>query len=255
MESLKILPKNHHRKNKSLIYKNSYLSFYRRKENAEKNCKIDYESTSLKSKNTQSISTGPEDKIENIPKRALSKKLINLSVLLNRLSKRKKECPIELNLSRRRKGSTPEKNAIQVINISKKSVHNSAMTNKDDSKKNMHKNINQIINNNNKCGKAYEEDSSISNEITQANKYKLKALPPKINELYYNIYNLAGNNNKIYRENRFKPNIPNVYINHLMIQRDFTKNNNSNHLILSATNRIKGKKLSILYYCPKKSIL
>ena len=117
MESLKIIPKNEHRKNKSLIYKKSNLLFYRRSENEEKNCKVDFESTSLKSKNTQSVSTGPEDKIENTYKRSFSKKLISLSLLLNRLSKRKKECPIELNLRKRRKGSTPEKNSIQVINI------------------------------------------------------------------------------------------------------------------------------------------
>lgn len=248
MESMKIIPKNQHRKNKSLIYKNSNLSLFRKKENAEKNCKIDYESISLKSKNTQSVSTGPEDKNENTYKRSFSKKLISLSLLLNRLSKRKKECPIELNL-RRRKGSTPEKNSIQVININHKPEYNPVKTSKNDSKKI----INQKINNNNKSSKVYEEDSSINNEMTQANKYKLKALPPKINELYYNIYNLSENNYKIFQKKKFNPNIPNVYINHLMLQKNFT-NNTSNNIILSATNRIKGKKLTILYYRPKKEL-
>ena len=133
MESLKIIPKNEHRKNKSLIFKNSNISFYRRRENAEKNCKIDFESISLKSKNTQSVSTGPEDKIESAYKRSFSKKLISLSLLLNRLSKRKKECPIELNLRRHRKGSTPEKNSIQVINISHKPEYNPNKNSKNDS--------------------------------------------------------------------------------------------------------------------------
>ena len=232
------------------IYKNSNLSFYRRRENAEKNWKVDFESTSLKSKNTQSVSTGPEDKNENIYKRSFSKKLISLSLLLNRLSKRKKECPIELNLRKRRKGSTPEKNSIQVINISHKPEYNPVKICKNDSKKNINKNKNQKINNNNKSEKIYEEDSSINNEMTQANKYKLKALPPKINELYYNTYNLSEN----YRKKKFNPNIPNVYINHLMLQKGFAENNTSNYLILSATNRIKGKKLTILYYRPKKAL-
>ena len=226
MESLKIIPKNQHRKNKSLIYKYCDLSFYKKRENPEKNDKIDYDTTSLKSKNTQSVSTGPEEKVENTYKRSFSKKLISLSLLLNRLSKRKKECLIELNLRRRRKGSTPEKNAIQVINN----------------------------NNNNKNGKIYEEDSSMNNEMTQANKYKLKSLPPKLYELSYNKYNLSGNSNAVNRDNKFMPKIPNVFINHLMIQESLNINN-SNNLLLSATNRIKGKKLTILYYHPKKSVL
>ena len=250
MESLKIIPKNEHRKNKSLIYKNSNLLFYRRSENEEKNCKVDFESTSLKSKNTQSVSTGPEDKIESAYKRSFSKKLISLSLLLNRLSKRKKECPIELNLRKRRKGSTPEKNSIQVINIIHKPEYNQVKTNKNDSKKILNQNKNQKNNNNNKSVKIYEEDSSFNNEMTQANKYKLKALPPKMIEMYYNTYNLSQNNQK----KKFNPNIPNVYFNHLMLQKDFTQNNTSNYLILSATNRIKGKKLSILYYRPKKEL-
>ena len=250
MESLKIIPKNEHRKNKSLIFKNSNISFYRRRENEEKNCKIDFESISLKSKNTQSVSTGPEDKIESVYKRSFSKKLISLSLLLNRLSKRKKECPIELNLRRHRKGSTPEKNSIQVINISYKPEYNPNKNSKNDSNKSKNINNNQKINNNNKSAKVYEEDSSINNEMTQANIYKLKALPPKINDLYYNTYNLTEN----YRKEKFNPNIPNVYFNHLMLQKDFGKNNTSNYLILSSTNRIKGKKLTILYYHPKKEI-
>ena len=77
MESLKIIPKNQHRKNKSLIYKYCDLSFYKKRENPEKNDKIDYDTTSLKSKNTQSVSTGPEEKVENTYKRSLNKNLFN----------------------------------------------------------------------------------------------------------------------------------------------------------------------------------
>jgi hypothetical protein len=254
MESLKIIPKNQHRKNKSLIFKYCDLSFYKKRENPEKNDKIDYDTTSLKSKNTQSVSTGPEEKVENTYKRSFSKKLISLSLLLNRLSKRKKECLIELNLRRRRKGSTPEKNAIQVININQQKNINSVIINKNDSIKNINKNINPNNNNNNKNGKIYEEDSSMNNEMTQANKYKLKSLPPKLYELSYNKYNLSGNSNAVNRDNKFMPKIPNVFINHLMIQESLNINN-SNNLLLSATNRIKGKKLTILYYHPKKSVL
>ena len=154
-----------------------------------------------------------------------------------------------MNLRRHRKGSTPEKNSIQVINISHKPEYNPNKNSKNDSNKSKNINNNQKINNNNKT-KVYEEDSSINNEMTQANKYKLKALPPKINDLYYNTYNLTEN----YRKEKFNPNIPNVYFNHLMLQKDFGKNNTSNYLILSSTNRIKGKKLTILYYHPKKEI-
>ena len=120
MESLKIIPKKYHRKTKSFIFKYCNLSFFRTKDNLFKSNKIDYENISLKSKNTQSASTGPDDRKENILKKSSSEKIINLSSILNRLSKRKNVHSIELILKGRRKGSTPEKNANEVININKK---------------------------------------------------------------------------------------------------------------------------------------
>ena len=193
MESLKIIPKKYHRKTKSFIFKYCNLSFFRTKENLFKSNKIDYENISLKSKNTQSASTGPDDRKENILKKSSSEKIINLSSILNRLSKRKNVHSIELILKGRRKGSTPEKNANEVININKKDDRHRCKEikvtkiNKNDSNQKIinsgkNKNINPKINNNNIIGKTYKEDKSNFNGITQLSRNILKAIPPKLND-------------------------------------------------------------------------
>jgi hypothetical protein len=269
MESLKIIPKKYHRKTKSFIFKYCNLSFFRTKENLFKSNKIDYENISLKSKNTQSASTGPDDRKENILKKSSSEKIINLSSILNRLSKRKNVHSIELILKGRRKGSTPEKNANEVININKKDDRyrckeiKVTKINKNDSNQKIinsgkNKNINPKINNNNIIGKTYKEDKSNFNGITQLSRNILKAIPPKLNYLFNDMHDLSVNNNNkidIGERKKFHSNIPNVFINHLMMKNSIYNKNNSKHLLLSTTNRIKGKKLTIFYYLPKKNVL
>ena len=49
--------------------------------------------------------------------------------------------------------------------------------------------------------------------------------------------------------------IPNVFINHLMLKNSISVNSKYKYLLLSTTNRIKGKNLTMLYYRPIKNIL
>jgi hypothetical protein len=263
MESIEIIPKNHHRRNISFIFKYCNLSFSKPKEAKVKKYKVDYDGISLKSKNTQSISTGPDDKIESRIKKSNSQKTINISYILNHLSKRKNVNGIELVSKVRRKGSTPEKNAIEVININEKGSKNKCNDNKpvkskkNDSIKNIintgkNKNINPKINNN-KIGKIFKEDNSLKKEIKLNNKAILKPAPPKINEHFYYKYDLS--NNGFYIRNTPKCEVPNVFINHLMLKDKTDVNNESSYLLLSTTNRIKAKKLNIIYYRPIKTNL
>ena len=258
MESIEIIPKNQPRKNISFIFKYSNLSISEPKVAKHKKNKVDYDGISLKSKNTQSISTGPDDKTENLIKKTNSQKTINISYILNRLSKRKNVNEIEMVSKGKRKGSTPEKNAIEVININEKSSNYKCNDNKPvKSKKNDSvKNIinlgkNKIINpkiNNNKIGKIFKEDKTLKNEIKQINKVTLKPAPPKINEIFYYKYDFS--NSGFDESNTPKCRVPNVFINHLMLKNKNNVNNESSYLLLSTTNRIKSKKLNIIYYRP-----
>ena len=258
MESIEIIPKNHQRKNISFIFKYSNLSISEPKVAKVKKYKIDYDGISLKSKNTQSISTGPDDKTESFIKKSNSQKTLNITYILNRLSKRKNVNGIELLSKRRRKGSTPEKNAIEVININEKSSNckcnnnKPAKSKKNDSIKNIinlgkNKNINPKINNN-KIGKIFKEDKTLKNENKQINKAILKPAPPKINEMFYYKYDFS--NNEFDERSTPKCKVPNVFINHLMLKNKNNVNNESSYLLLSTTNRIKAKKLNIIYYRP-----
>ena len=263
MESIEIIPKNQQRKNISFIFKYSNLSISEPKVAKVKKYKIDYDGISLKSKNTLSISTGPDDKTESFIKKSNSQKTINISYILNHLSKRKNVNGIELISKGRRKGSTPEKNAIEVINISEKDSNYKGSDNKpvkskkNDSIKNVinfgkNKNINPKINNN-KIGKIFKEDNSLKKENKQINKAILKPAPPKINEHFYYKYDLSSNG--FNTRNSPKCKVPNVFINHLMLKNKTNVNNESSYLLLSTTNRIKAKKLNIIYYRPIKTNL
>ena len=258
MESIENIPKNQQRKNISFIFKYSNLSISEPKVAKVKKYKVDYDGISLKSKNTQSISTGPDDKAESFIKKSNSQKTLNITYILNRLSKRKNVNGIELVSKRRRKGSTPEKNAIEVININKKSSNckfndnKPVKSKKNDSIKNIinlgkNKNINPKINNN-KIGKIFKEDKTLKNENKQINKAILKPTPPKINEMFYYKYDFS--NNEFDERNTPKCKVPNVFINHLMLKNKTNVNNESSYLLLSTTNRIKAKQLNIIYYRP-----
>lgn len=262
MESTKIIPKNYHRKNNSFIFKNCKTPFFDSKIHLFKKSKVDYENMSLKSKNTQSISTGPEDKKESTLKKSQSHKGKDLSHLLNNLSKKKNVNEIELLLKRRRKGSTPEKNANEVIDINEKDAMYSLNDDRvvknriNDVKKNIiillkNKKVHPKINNNNKIGKIYKEDNKIKCEVTQIKKIKLKASPPKLNELFYTNFDLSKN--RTIKEKSSKIIIPNVFINHLMINEINLSNNSARYSVLSTTNRIKSKNITLLYYWPRKT--
>jgi hypothetical protein len=262
MESTKIIPKNYHRKNNSFIFKNCKTPFFNSKIHLFKKSKVDYENMSLKSKNTQSISTGPEDKKESTLKKSQSHKGKDLSHLLNNLSKKKNVNEIELLLKRRRKGSTPEKNANEVIDINEKDAMYSLNDDRvvknriNDVKKNIiillkNKKVHPKINNNNKIGKIYKEDNKIRDEVTQIKKIKLKDTPPKLNDLFYTNFNLSKNRTN--NDNSSKLLIPNVFINHLMVDNANIYNKSSRYFLLSTTNRIKSKKITLLYYRPRKT--
>ena len=165
-------------------------------------------------------------------------------------------------LKGRRKGSTPEKNANEVIDINQKNDIDSlndelALKKKiNNIKKNIiilakNKKINQKINNNNKIGKIYKEDNKIKCEVTQIKKIKLKASPPKLNELFYTNFDLSKN--RTIKEKSSKIYIPNVFINHLMINEINLSNNSARYSVLSTTNRIKSKNITLLYYRPRKT--
>ena len=263
MDSIKLIPKTQHRKNNSFVFKYCNLSFNEPKVVKVKNYKVDYETISLKSKNTQSISTGIDDRKDNLIKKSQSQKVIKISNILNRLSKRKNVNGIELVLKGRRKGSTPEKNANEVININQNNSKYKFTENKNEKDKKINskntinilgknKNINPKINNN-ITGKIYKEDNSLGKENKQINKAILKAAPPKLNNLFSNSYDFS--NNGIGKKNMVKSSVPNVFFNHLMINSIKYINNKSQYLLLSTTNRIKAKKLIILYHCPLKETL
>ena len=262
MESIKIIPKNQHRKNNSFVFKNNNLSCCETTVAQGKKIKCDYETISLKSKNTQSVSTGPDDKKENVLIKSVSNKSINIVYILNRLSKRKKENGIGFVAKIKRKGSTPEKNVNEVIDINKKNTKYKNNENKTSRnkmnipKKNLtilgkNKNINPK-NNNNKIGKIYKEDNSLKKDFQKISKTMLKAIPPKINELFSNKFDFSNvhNNGKNLR-NMYKSNVPHVFINHLMILKSNHITNVSKYHKISTTNRIKGKKLTLFYYFPK----
>ena len=262
MESIKIIPKNYHRKNNSFIFKYWKTPFFESKNNLFKKNKVDYENISLKSKNTQSISTSPEDRKECALKKSQSQKGKDISHILSNLSKKKNVNGIELLLKGRRKGSTPEKNANEVIDINQKNDIDSfndelALKKKiNNIKKNIiilakNKKINPKINNNNKFGKIYKEDNKIRDEVTQIKKIKLKDTPPKLNDLFYTNFNLSKNRTN--NDNSSKLLIPNVFINHLMVDNANIYNKSSRYFLLSTTNRIKSKKITLLYYRPRKT--
>ena len=113
------------------------------------------------------------------------------------------------------------------------------------------KKVHPKINNNNKIGKIYKEDNKIRDEVTQIKKIKLKDTPPKLNDLFYTNFNLSKNRTN--NDNSSKLLIPNVFINHLMVDNANIYNKSSRYFLLSTTNRIKSKKITLLYYRPRKT--
>ena len=263
MEPQKIIPIFQHKKNNSSLFKYNNLSISEAKYNTIKNNKLEYETISLISKNTQSISTSPDDLKENFIKKSVSQKSINIVHILNRLSKRKNVIGNKLIFKIGRKcSSSSEKNINKIININQKGIkckvnENKTSKNKNnDSKnnKNMNPKINNKIINNDKIGKIYKDNNSLKLDVKKTEKNILKVIPPKIIELFYNSFNIS-NNNLINKRNMLESKIPNVFINHLMLKNSISVNSKYKYLLLSTTNRIKGKNLTMLYYRPIKNIL
>ena len=252
MEPQKIIQIFQHKKNNSSLFIYNNLSISEAKYNTIKNNKLEYETISLISKNTQSISTSPDDLKENFIKKSVSQKSINIVHILNRLSKRKNVIGNKLIFKIGRKcSSSPEKNINKIININQKGIKCKVNENKT-SKNN--KNMNPKINNNDKIGKIYKDNNSLKLDVKKTEKNILKVIPPKIIELFYNSFNIS-NNNLINKRNMLESKIPNVFINHLMLKNSISVNSKYKYLLLSTTNRIKGKNLTMLYYRPIKNIL
>ena len=239
----------------SFTLKQGNLSFNKANNFLVKKDKQDFETVSLKSRNIQSISTGPDDKIENNKiKKPFSHKSLNIKNKTKFLPEDKGRKGIELIEKRRIKYSTPEKNSIEAIIISKKCVKNKNNENKISRNKNNNSNKknNNIRNinilNPNKIGKIYKEDNLYKKDVKLLDKSMLKEIPPKTTALFCNKYDRSRNIN--YGKNKSdisKSEVPNVFFNHLMIQNSKSRNNKSQYLRLSITNRIKGKKLTYLY--------
>ena len=85
----------------------------------------------------------------------------------------------------------------------------------------------------------------------------MKNCPPKIPDLFKNIYNLdkkniINNSNTKAFGKLNKETIPIVFYNHLMMNENYKKfSKNKNYFKSSITQRNKKKLLTILYYSPK----
>ena len=135
--------------------------------------------------------------------------------------------------------------------------------------KNINTNINMVINKiishkikNINDNKIYKDDLPVkkrpSNNIKLEKKF-LKPFPPKMPNLYYGEYILSGEgeNNNINNDSFIKlkrTKIPNIFYSHLMFKNTNISIKKSKFITISATNRAKGKLLTILYFCPKKNI-
>ena len=204
----------------SFTLKQGNLSFNKANNFLVKKDKQDCETVSLKSKNIQNISTGPDDKIENNKiKKIFSHKSLNTKNKTKFLFKDKNRKGIELYEKRRIKYATPEKNTIEVNIINKKCVKNKNNENKISKNKdiNSNKKNNNIGNikslNPNKIGKIYKEDNLYKKDVKLLDKSMLKEIPPKATELFCNKYDFSRNiNNGKNKSHISKSEVPNVFL-------------------------------------------
>lgn len=248
-----------YKKYNSFIFKNWNIPFLETKYNIIKNSRYNIETFSLKSKNTQSISTGPDDKKDNVLKKCFSQKRLNLIDIIKHLTVEKHLNGFEFILNGKRKGSTPEKDANQIININtkeKKYKDNNFSETEKINQKVLCDNKNKKISskkNNKPAGKIYKEDNSYTNDNTKISKNIFKAFPPQSNNLYDYKYNLS--NNIFSNEGEIcRSKISNVFFNHLVLPNNLNINNKITYLSLATIKRIKSKKLTILYFHPFKKL-
>lgn len=264
------------------------------KENiTNKDFKLENENYSFRLRNTHSFSTGTDDIKDNDIKKISSLKNIKaLNILKNSKSKNEDNSfnKIFLNLSSNEMNSNESdckqkkfKNIIfskiktNINNVNnnvlifenilklKKDINNLNINPKNINNINFELNKNKISHKieNNNDNKIFKEDEpivkkSLSNNIKLEKKI-LKPFPPKMPNLFYGEYKISGEgqNNHINNDCYIKLNgakIPNIFYNHLMIKNNNISNKNSKFISISTTNRVKGKLLTILYFCPKKNI-
>ena len=266
MEVEKSYEDKKYRKYNSPIFKNGNSPFLETKYIAKKNYRYNIETFSLKSKNTQSISTGLDDKKENVIRKSLSQKILNINNIINKLTENKNLKGFKFIFNGKRKGSTPEKNTKQIININSKETHYKNSDNdielkykerikQNDSYIPKSKDNNSLKKNiNNPLRKTFKEDNIYYNDNTQINRNLFKAFPPDSNCFYYYKYNLYNNNNVKSEKETCNVKISNVFYNHLVIPNELNIDNNSTYISLATIKRIKTKKLTILYFHPLKQI-
>lgn len=110
----------------------------------------------------------------------------------------------------------------------------------------------KVNNNNNQQILKENRLSNDKKKIAKNNKnIILKPYPPQINDLYDFRYNLSDIKN-IIDTNISKKQLPNVFINHLILQDNINTNKITKNIPISMTKRIKNKNLTILYYRPLK---
>ena len=285
------------KKNKSFIYNKSNWSFSKLMEKIKrKNFLHENVNNSSKSRNSQSFSTGTEDKKDDEIKEFLSMKNLNtfsniknysLKSLGNDINKTFHALPLK-EISNRKSNDKPNKfekkiisnyekneNIINLLKIDNKLDNVTNSLNKPISKKinninnnnyyfciNKYKNISQNKNKlkeYNKKDKIYKEDKIKNDGSNKIKDEILKPFPPKTPILLENIYIFSENNdNKFISHDCYiklnKSKIYNNFYNHFFIRNNERRKGNITYTSCSTTNRIRGKLLTILYFCPKKGM-
>ena len=281
--------------NTLLISIKSNSSFFKQKEKDErKNFTHEKINNSLKSRTTQSFSTGTEDKKDDEIKEFFSMKnlnsfdiiknynVINIDNTYNKslyILKLKELNSINSNDKTNKFENNQISNDLKnenICNINLLNIHVNLKNNINDlnksspekgeyTKKNICFNEYKIISPNNikiegsssKNDKIYIEKKIIKNGSNKIQKDILKPFPPKTPTLLENIYIFSENNkNKTINHDCYvklnRSKIPNNFYNHFFVQNCIKKKENSKYVFCSTTNRIRGKLLTILYFCPIK---
>lgn len=212
----------------------------------------------LKSRRSQSLSTGTDDKKDDEAKEISSMK--NLNHFCNINIERNLVLNVEnKNVGNNRNGINLLKNNIKLD----KDFNNSVLTQKNinnrnycilydnKNKKLSHKNNKIDVNNN-----YLLYDKVKDNEKKSKEKEFLNSLPPKIPNLLDHIFSFSGKDeNNLIHSNCFiklnKSTFPNTFYNHYMEICNKTKKSIS-YNSCSTTSRKKNKLLTILYYFPEK---
>lgn len=258
MESMKTKTNSTKSNNISFSFIHSKSSLTKEKEKDKIN-KLSYQNEHiyLKSRHSQSLSTGTDDKKDDETKEFLSMK--NINQICNIIT----EPNIVLNV-----GNKNVDNNCNWINLLKNNIkldkdfNNSNLTQKNinylnnciyiDNKHLFHKNNKIEVYNNSYL--IY--DKIKDNEKKSKTKELLKSLPPKIPSLLDHIFSLSGHDeNKLIHSDCFiklnKSTFPNNFYNHYMDICNKRKKKIS-YNSCSTTCRIKSKLLTILYYFPEK---